>query len=375
MTTTAIGVQPAIAIHPGQANSLHLTEIPRDEPGPGEVLVRVRQVGICGTDRELIHGSFGTAPSGASSLVLGHEMLGKVEAVGPEVFDFTPGQLVTATVRRPDGCPACEAGQPDMCQWLEYTERGIAGLHGFMTESVVEDVRWLIGVPHDLAHIGVLLEPLSVVEKALRQANLIQRRIHSWNPKTALVFGAGPIGLLGTLLLRSRGMEVVTMARRPGPHLVSEIVEAAGARYAVMPLQETSIHEVAASLPPIDLIFEATGSATPGFAAMEIIGNNGVLVLLSGASGPAELTVPAAAINGSLLRGNKVVVGSVNSAREDFEAGVEDLTSFETLWPGLASRLITRHLDGLDDYARILDRPEGDIKTVIDVDEGFRVAG
>src|SRR5215212_11460759 len=257
MTTTAIGVQPAIAIHPGQANSLHLTEIPLDEPGPGEVLVRVRQIGICGTDRELIHGSFGTAPAGAASLVLGHEMLGEVEALGPDVLDFTPGQLVTATVRRPDGCPACVAGQPDMCQWLQYTERGIVGLHGFMTESVVEDVRWVIAVPHELAHVGILVEPLSVVEKALRQATLIQRRIHSWNPKTALVLGAGPIGLLGTLLLRSRGMEVVTMARRPGPHLVSAIVEATGARYAAMPLREASIHELASSLPPIDLIFEA----------------------------------------------------------------------------------------------------------------------
>src|SRR5918998_2767175 len=303
MTVTAVGVQPAIAIHPGQANSLHLTEIPREEPGPGEVLVRVRQVGLCGTNRELIHGSFGSAPAGVASLVLGHEMLGRVEAVGPEVFDFSPGQLVTATVRRPDGCPACEAGQPDMCQWLDYTERGIVGLHGFMTESVVEDVRWVVGVPHELAHIGVLVEPLSVVEKAWRQANLIQRRLASWNPKTALVLGAGPNGLLGTLLLRSRGMEVVTMARRPAPHTAAEIVEAAGARYAAT--QETSIQEVAAALPPIDLVFEATGSAEPGFAAMEILGNNGVLVLLSSASGPAELTVPAAAINGSLLRGNK----------------------------------------------------------------------
>jgi threonine dehydrogenase-like Zn-dependent dehydrogenase len=373
MTATAIGVQPAIAIHPGQANSLHLTEIPRDEPGPGQVLIRVRQVGVCGTDRELIHGSFGSPPAGATSLVLGHEMLGKVEAVGPEVFDFTPGQLVTATVRRPDGCPACMSGQPDMCQWLDYTERGIAGLHGFMSESVVEDARWVVAVPHELAHIGVLVEPLSVVEKALRQANLIQRRLASWDPMTALVLGAGPIGLLGTLLLRSRGMEVVTMARRPGPHLTSEIVEAAGARYAAM--QETSIQEVAARLPSIDLIFEATGSAEPGFSAMEILGNNGILVLLSGASSPAELTVPAAVINGSLLRGNKVVAGSVNSAREDFEVGVEDLSRFEALWPGLTSRLITRHLDGLDDYARILDRPEGDLKTVVDVDEGFRVAG
>ncbi len=370
---TTAAVQPGIAIHPGQANSLHLTEIPREEPDAGEVLVRVRQVGICGTDRELIHGSFGAAPAGEASLVLGHEMFGEVKAVGPGVIDFEPGQFVTVTVRRPDGCPACEAGQPDMCQELGYTERGIMGSHGFMTETVVEDVRWVVGVPHELAHIGILLEPLSVVEKALRQANLIQRRIHSWNPQTALVLGAGPIGLLGTLLLRSRGMEVVTMARRPGPHVVSEIVEAAGARYAAM--QERSIREVAAELPPIDLIFEATGSAEPGFTAMEILGNNGVLILLSGTGRPAELTVPAAAINGSLLRGNKVVAGSVNSAREDFELGVEDLARFETLWPGLASRLITRRLDGLNDYTRILENPEGDIKTVIDVDEGFRVTG
>ena len=365
-------VQPGIAIHPSRADSLHITEIPRHEPGAGEVLVRVRQVGICGTDRELIHGSFGTAPTGEASLVLGHEMLGEVEAVGPDVVKFVPGQLVTATVRRPDGCPACAAGQPDMCQWLRYTERGIAGLHGFMTESVVENVRWVVGVPHGLAHIGILAEPLSVVEKALRQANLIQRRIHSWSPKTALVLGAGPIGLLGTLLLRLRGMDVVAMARRPAPHAAAAIVETAGARYVAM--QETSIREVAAGLPPIDLIFEATGSAEPGFTAMEVLGNNGVLILLSGTGRPAELTVPAAALYGSLLRGNKVVAGSVNSAREDFELAVEDLGRFETLWPGLASRLITRRLDGLDDYARILEKPDGDIKTVIDV-VGGRVAG
>jgi len=365
MIATATGVQPGVAIHPGQANSLHLTEIPRQAPGPGEVLVRVRQVGVCGTDRELIDGAFGSAPDGETSLVLGHEMLGEVEAVGPDVPGFVPGQLVTATVRRPDGCPACEAGQPDMCQWLQYTERGIAGQHGFLTETVVEDARWIVGVPRELAPIAILVEPLSVVEKALRQANLIQRRILSWNPRTALVLGAGPIGLLGTLLLRSRGMEVVTMARRPAPHAAAEIVQAAGARYAAM--QETSIREVAAELPPIDLIFEATGNAEPGFAAMEILGNNGVLILLSGTGRPAELTVPAAAINGSLLRGNKVVAGSVNSAREDFELGVEDLGRFETLWPGLASRLITRRLDGLHDFERILEKPDGDIKTVVDV--------
>lgn len=364
-TATATGLQPGIAIHPLQAESLHLTEIPRQEPGPGQVLVGIRQVGVCGTDRELIRGHFGAAPPGESALVLGHEMLGEVEAVGPGVSGFVPGELVTATVRRPDGCPACEAGQPDMCQWLQYTERGIAGQHGYMTESIVEDARWLVSVPRALEAIGILTEPLSVVEKGLRQANLIQRRLNSWNPKAAIVFGSGPIGILGTLMLRARGIDVVTISRRPGPHRASEIVEASGAHYIAAP--ETELKAIAGQLPPIDLILEASGRPEPVFAAMEILGNNGVLVLLSGTAGGTELTVPAAGINGSLLRGNKVVVGSVNSAKEDFELGVVDLARFEELWPGLASRLITRRLPGLDSYAQVLEHPPGDVKTIIEV--------
>jgi threonine dehydrogenase-like Zn-dependent dehydrogenase len=364
-SSIATGLQPGIAIRPREANSLHLTEIPRRGPGPGEVLIRTHQVGICGTDRELIHGSFGAAPPGEHALVLGHEMLGEVAAVGPGVRDFATGELVTATVRRPDDCPSCRAGQPDMCSQMRYTERGIVGQHGYMTETVVEDARWVVGVPRELAHIGILAEPLSVAEKAVRQANLIQRRFAAWDPRTALVLGAGPIGLLATLLLRSHGIDVVAMARKPAPHLTAEIVSASGGRYAAT--QETSIQEVAAGLPPLDLIIEATGIAAPAFAAMEVLGNNGVLMLLSGVGGVEDLTIPAAAIYRSLVGGNKVVAGSVNSAREDFALAVADLGRFETLWPGLAERLITRRLHGLHDYARILERPEGDIKTVIEV--------
>lgn len=362
---TAVAMQPAIAIRPRQPDSLHLTEIPRQEPGPGEVLVRIKQVGICGTDRELIRAHFGSAPPGESALVLGHEMLGEVAALGPGVSGFAPGQLVTATVRRPDGCPACQAGQPDMCQWHQYTERGIGGLHGYMTETVVEEARWLVPVPRALEPIGILTEPLSVVEKALRQANLIQRRINSWNPKTAMVLGSGPIGLLGALMLRARGMEVVTISRRPAPNSASEIIEAAGALYISASAED--LKEVAADLPPLDIIIEASGRPEPVFAAMEILGNNGVEVLLSGTGGGKEAMVPISAINGSLLRGNKVVVGSVNSHKEDFELAVADLARFEDLWPGLASRLITRRLPGLGEYEKILEHPAEDVKTVIDV--------
>lgn len=363
-TLPATGTQPAIAIRPRQPNSLHLTEIPRGEPGPGQVLLRIRQVGVCGTDRELIRARFGAPPPGEEALVLGHEMLGEVAAVGPGVSGFAPGQLVTATVRRPDDCPACQAGQPDMCQWHRYTERGIGGLHGYMTETVVEEARWLVPVPKELEPIGILTEPLSVVEKALRQANLIQRRIAAWNPKTAIVFGTGPIGLLGALMLRARGIEVVVIGRRAKPLLAAEIVAAAGARY--VQAAERDLPEIVAEMPPIDLILEASGRGTPLFPAIEILGNNGVLVLLAGGHDD-EVTISPGVIAGSLLRGNKVVVGSVNSAKEDFELAVADLGRFEELWPGLASRLITRRLPGLGEYQQILEHPAGDVKTIIEV--------
>ena len=365
MSPTTTAAQPGVAVHPGQPNSLHVTEIPRQEPGPGQVRIRIRQVGVCGTDREIIHGGFGAAPEGEASLVIGHEMLGEIDAVSSGVAALAPGQLVTATVRRPDGCPACAAGQPDMCQWLQYAERGIVGMHGYMTEAVVEDARWVVPIPPELSDVGVLIEPISVVEKAVRQAMLVQKRIAAWQPKTAMVLGAGPIGLAGTLLLRSRGMDVVTAARRPGPHLASEIVEAAGARY--VGTDQLALKDLAAELPPLDLIIEATGSSEPVFTAMEILGNNGVLVLLSGTGGNRELTIPADAINRSLIRGNKVVLGCVNSAKEDFELGVADLTRWERMWPGLAERFITRRVSGLGAYEEILETPAGDIKTVIEV--------
>jgi threonine dehydrogenase-like Zn-dependent dehydrogenase len=365
LSPTSSDRQQGIAIRPLQTDSIHLTEIPRPQPGPGEVQITIRHVGVCGTDRELIRAHFGAAPAGEEVLVLGHEMLGEVAAVGEGVQGFVPGELVTATVRRPDGCPACQAGQPDMCQWRQYTERGIAGLHGYMTETVVEDPRYLIPVPRELEHIGILVEPLSVVEKGLRQANLIQRRINSWNPKQAVVFGTGPIGLLGALMLLLREIDVVVVGRRPQPLLAAEIVEVAGGRYIAA--SDDDLGNIAADLPSIDLILEASGRQGPFFPAIQMLGANGVLVLLSGMKRSGEVSVSPAAINGSLLGGNKVIVGSVNSAKEDFEVGVADLARFEERWPGLVERMITRRVPGLTEFAQIQEQPAGDIKTIIEV--------
>ncbi|MFM9108980.1 MAG: glucose 1-dehydrogenase [Chloroflexota bacterium] len=359
-------MMPAVAVRPGTPHSLHPTTLPRPEPGPGEVLVKVLRVGVCGTDMEIIEAKFGTAPSGSEALVLGHEVFGVVEAAGPGAGSaMAPGTYVTTTVRRPGGCAPCQSGQGDFCADLAYTEHGIIGLHGFMTEHFVERPERLIAVPAALEPVGILTEPLSVVEKALQQATAIQRRIDSWQPRTALVLGAGPIGLLGTLLLRSRGMEVVTVARRHAPNAPSEIIEAAGGRY--VSIRERALPEIAAELPPIDLIFECSGNATLAFDATRVLGNNGVLVLLSITGGEATTPIPLDLINREFVLGNKVMVGSVNSSKIHFEMGVEDLARFEGLWPGLTGRMITRRLPGLGAWQQITEREADGIKTVIEV--------
>jgi threonine dehydrogenase-like Zn-dependent dehydrogenase len=355
-----------IAVYPGRPNSIHLCSQPAPEHGPDEVLIRIRRAGICGTDKEIIDAKLGAPPPGSDELVIGHEAIGVVEAVGGRVTTIKPGDFVVATVRRPDGCPACEAGQPDMCLWRKYHERGIFYAHGFMIEQIVEHPDFLIVIPPELEPVGVLLEPASVVEKALRQARLIQRRIAGWEPKTAVVLGAGPIGLLGTMLLRAEGFDVYTLARSQAPTAASKLVDASGAHY--VSTKEVSLAELSTSLPNVDLIIEASGASQPVAEAMSLLGNNGVLVLLSITSGELTHGVPIDLINREFVLGNKVMVGCVNSALEDFENGVEHLARFEELWPGLTSTLITQRLPAFENPQIIRDASVGGIKAVLEFD-------
>ncbi len=361
---------PAIAVTPGNPESLRRIEIDVPVPGPTDVLVDVIRCGICGTDREVASGHVGAPPPDSSQIVLGHELLGRVSQVGSEVTDLTPGELVTATVRRPDGCPSCQAGQVDMCEWHEYTERGIERLHGFLAGQVVVERQYTIPVPEHLEATGVLIEPLTVVEKAVRQAHLIQRRMAHWQPKTAIVAGAGPIGILGTLLLRSMGMDVYTVARSRPPHKPAEVIERAGAHY--VSTRDESLVDLAARIGNVDIILESTGASSVAFESMQALGNNGVLVLLSITDGSTHLDVPAGAINNRLVSGNRVVVGSINAGVEDFAAAADRLDLFEQHWPGLAASMITHRIPFDSDLTGILHEPADAIKTVIEFNAVLR---
>src|ERR671934_1592941 len=202
----------AIAVFPGQRDSVHLADLPMpslDEvPNGRGVLVRLLRCGVDGTDKEINAGEYGAAPAGDDFLVIGHENFGRVEAVGPNVTELQPGDYVVATVRRRGSSIYDLIGTYDMTTDEVYFERGISRRHGFLTEYYVDAPEYIVKVPDGLRHIAVIAEPLSIAEKGIGQACEIQRRLKVWRPRKAAVLGAGTIGLLATLILRLRGLEV-----------------------------------------------------------------------------------------------------------------------------------------------------------------------
>src|ERR671924_1550453 len=225
----------AIAVFPGKPNSAHLAELAKpslsDVASGRGVLVRVLRVGVDGTDKEINAAEYGAAPEGYHFLVIGHEGFGQVEAVGPAVTFLKPGDFVVATVRRPGRSLYDAIGLQDMTTDDQYFERGINLRHGYLTEYYVEDEAFVVKVPAGLRDVGVLLEPMTVAQKGITQAYEIQRRLKVWRPRKAAVMGSGTLGLLASLVLRLRGLDVTAFGRTPKPYLNADLLDVVGARY------------------------------------------------------------------------------------------------------------------------------------------------
>lgn len=348
----------AIAVKPGIKNSAHLVEIPKPsineiEKGRG-VLVKVLKVGIDGTDKEINNAEYGGAPDGFDFLVIGHEGFGVVEEVGPNVHELKPGDYVVATVRRPGTSIYDLIGTNDMTIDDTYFERGINLRHGFLSEYYVDDAEFIVKVPRGLKEVGVLLEPMTVVQKGITQAYEIQRRLKVWKPKRAAVMGAGTIGLLATLVFRLRGLEVVTFGRTPKPYLNSDLIEELGASY--VSTEDISVPDYAEQNGGFDVIFEATGFSPIVFDAMQALAKNGVLILSSVTGGDRKDEVPADKINLDFVLGNKVMVGTVNANREYFESGARDMAQAVLEYGDWLSRLLTHPVSGLENYAEMFEK-------------------
>jgi threonine dehydrogenase-like Zn-dependent dehydrogenase len=347
----------AIAVVPGKKDTVHLTEIRSPEIGSVAdgrgVRVEILEVGVDGTDKEINEALYGNAPPGEKVLVIGHESFGRVVEVGSNVREVRPGDFVAATVRRPGASIYDKIGTYDMTTDTVYYERGISYLHGFLTEQYVDEPEYLVKVPPGLAHVGVLMEPISVVEKGVAQAWEIQRRLKVWAPKRAAVMGAGTIGQLATLVLRLRGLEVVTIARTPGPQLKSKLVEEIGATYLSCD-DPDRLQAITKEFGPFDVVFEATGSSKMAFRSLEVLAKNGILILTSITGGDQSVAIPADKINLEFVLYNKVMFGTVNAHRGYFEMGVQDFALAEATYGGWLSKLLTNPVEGLDRWQDLM---------------------
>jgi threonine dehydrogenase-like Zn-dependent dehydrogenase len=325
----------ALVVTPGTAHSARISDVPEPRAGDGGVLLRPLEIGVCGTDREIAEGVFGVAPEGEEQLVLGHELLGEVvEGAG----DFRPGDLVAATVRRSCGrCAACAAGSPDACLTGLYRERGITGLNGFASEVVAEWPEHLIPIPAELGRLGVLGEPSSIAARGLRHAYAVGNR-QPWEPRRALVLGAGAIGTLAAFFLRLDGYEVWVASRGAPGTDKAELVETTGARY--VSTESADLDGLARDVGGFDLAVEATGAAEVMAESAGLLARNGVALLLGLDTRPGSVEIERSVLGVDVVVQNRAVLGSVNAHRDDWEAAVRRLTEVAARWPEAAERLV-----------------------------------
>ena len=346
----------AMSVIPGRSGSELIAELPDPPPAEGSVLVEGLLAGICGTDAEILRGG-GQPPASGPRLVIGHESLGRV-LEAPADAPVRPGDLVAGVVRRPDPvpCPACAAGRQDFCENGRYTERGIKGLDGYGATRWRVSPRYAVPVPDRLGDLGVLTEPGSVVAKAWEQIDALALRAPppGSRVRTALITGAGPIGMLAALLGRQRGYQVHVFDRvtaGPKPALVAAL----GATYH---------HGRAAALDLYpDVVLECTGAGELVAGLAGKLAQAGVLCLIGISSEPGRMPVDVSRVGASMVLGNSLVFGTVSAARRHYEQAVEALARADPAWLG---GLISRRVP-LSGWQEGLARQPGDVKVVVDL--------
>jgi threonine dehydrogenase-like Zn-dependent dehydrogenase len=347
----------ALTTVPLQANTLEVVDVPDPEPRKGDLLVDAIAVGVCGTDREIARGEYGWAPPGRERLVLGHESFGRVREA-PDGSGFAAGDLVVGVVRRPDPvpCGACGHGEFDMCRNGEYTERGIKQIDGYASEQWTVEADYAVRLDERLAEVGMLMEPTTVVAKAWEQVERIGRR--AWfEPKTVLVTGAGPIGLLAALLGQQRGLDV---------HVLDQVTKGAKPRL-VHGIDATYHHSdpdtVMARVKP-DVVIEATGVPALVFGAMTGTSPYGITVLTGVSSRGRTLRVDGGELNRDIVLENNAVVGSVNANLRHYEQAADALAKAD---PGWLEQLVSRRVP-LADFADAFEPQQDDVKVVLTFD-------
>jgi glucose 1-dehydrogenase len=342
----------AITVEPMKPGTVQLEDVPEPDAHYGSVLIEAIAVGVCGTDIEIAEGKYGWAPSGKRRLVLGHESLGRVLDPGPN-SGLKEGDLVVGIVRRPDPvpCPNCAVGEWDMCRNGMYTERGIKQIDGYMSERWRIEPEYAVKLDPNLGLVGVLLEPTTVVTKAWEHTLAVGRRAF-WEPRTVLVTGAGPIGLLAALIGRQLGLEVHVLARtKTGPK--PELVQALGGTYHSCDVLDIGFQP--------DVVMECTGVGQIITDSISVVAASGVVCLTGVGHGGSLPKLPAAEVASTAVLKNNVVFGSVNANKRHWYKGAEALARADRSW---LERLVTRR-ERPENFNVALQRNAEDIKVVV----------
>lgn len=330
-------------------------------------------MGICGTDREELSGGRSQALDGQKELVIGHEMFGQVVETGRSVTRVKTGDFAVFSVRRGRGrCAPCRMGRSDMCRTGDYRERGIKGLDGYQTELVADKEDYVIPLPPELEKVGVLIEPLSIVEKAIEEAIAVQIRR---SPEAAttpdwifgrrcLIAGLGPVGLLAAMVLRLHGGEVygldIVDASSARPRWLSGI----GGHY--IDGRQVKAGQVGKDVGWMDLIFDASGIAPLEFNLLDALAFNGAYVLTGIPGGDRPMQIPAAELIRHLVLENQIMLGSVNAARGHFQMGAKHLEQAHLKWGSLLDGLVTEHLTPEQFIASVEHHEPDSIKQVVE---------
>ena len=363
----------AVAVYPAK-HAVNIIDIAEPRiAAPTEVKLRMLEVGVCGTDKDICAFEYGTPPPGADHFVLGHESLGEVVEAGAGVADLRPGDLVVSTVRLPCAdadCAPCRAGHYDFCATGHYREHGIMRLDGFMTELVVADRQNLHPVARELRDVAVLVEPLTIAEKALIEVRQIQRRL-GWDGgrHRAVVLGSGPVGLLGAMVLVNAGFETYVYSRSPKPNAKADVAEAVGARY--ISSAQTPIEQMAEQVGNIDLIYEAVGAPQFAFEVLKHLGPNGIYVFTGVPRGEAPVEFDTQRIMYNLVLKNQVVLGVVNAGSQAFDNAVRDIGVFAARWPQALGAMITGRYP-MEAFHDPVMGTAGGIKNVIEISPAGR---
>jgi threonine dehydrogenase-like Zn-dependent dehydrogenase len=363
----------AVAVFPTQHN-IRLIDLPEPQISrPDQVKLRMLEVGVCGTDKDIAAFAYGSSPPGSDHFILGHESLAEVAAVGDQVRDMRAGDLVVSSVRLPcseAACLPCRAHHQDFCVTGNYREHGIKDLDGFMAEYAIEERRYLHPVPRELREVAVLVEPLTIAEKAIEQVRQIQQRL-PWGryQHRAVVLGAGPVGLLGAMLLVNSGFETFVYSRGRTPNPKAAIAEAIGARY--ISSEATPLDMMAKQVGDIGVVYEAVGASQFAFEVLKYLGPNGIFVFTGVPRGEKPVQFDTERIMMNLVLRNQVVLGTVNAGQSAFESAVRDLGVFASRWPQAVRGLIT-HRFPIEAFHDPVNGKAGGIKNVIVISQDGR---